>query len=153
MKLTGTKSHEAKISILNDVNGIIKPGRLVIKECYRFFSLVLIKVLKCVLFLLLLQVNTVAWSSWMRKNNFVKGLVRKFRNQSKGSNDENNFVNTLRFFFFAADVRSVYLFLLFFTFCFHSVQVKSLTMDTDWTSLFLRKHRRISVNMICTLQR
>ncbi|CAA7046262.1 unnamed protein product [Microthlaspi erraticum] len=28
VKLTGAKSHEAKISILNDVNGIIKPGRL-----------------------------------------------------------------------------------------------------------------------------
>lgn len=30
MKLTGAKTREAKISILNDVNGIIKPGRLVV---------------------------------------------------------------------------------------------------------------------------
>lgn len=28
VKLTGAKTREAKISILNDVNGIIKPGRL-----------------------------------------------------------------------------------------------------------------------------
>lgn len=31
MKLTGAKAHEAKINILNDVNGIIKPGRLVVE--------------------------------------------------------------------------------------------------------------------------
>lgn len=31
MKLTGAKTREAKISILNDVNGIIKPGRLVVE--------------------------------------------------------------------------------------------------------------------------
>lgn len=40
MKLTGAKTREAKISILNDVNGIIKPGRLVV-----VFSQVMIKAL------------------------------------------------------------------------------------------------------------
>lgn len=30
MKLTGAKTHEAKINIINDVNGVIKPGRLVV---------------------------------------------------------------------------------------------------------------------------
>lgn len=82
------------------------------------------------LFFLLLQVNTVAWSSWMRKNNFVKGLVWKFRKQSKGSNDE----RIISFSFkdlFLVQICKMSTFSFVFPFCFHSAQVKSLTMDID----------------------